>query len=261
MNTLNKEVLVVDHDIRHKRVVRINAKGQIVWQYGIEWALDVQLLNNGGCLINGPTDIIELDANQKEVWRYRIDKPELMSCRRLENGNTIIGDLSAKSIYEISPDYKKVWEMFFPFENDENIHELFRMIRPLRNSNLLIAWHGKSKVAEFTKEGSLVWEFCLEAGPYEALELENNNYLVSVGPAGSIVEISKEKGIVWEFKTEECPGLQKGWIAGISPQPDGNIVFSDSRWDKLIEVNRKKEIVGIFHEPEILLHPSSLVVL
>ncbi len=261
MNTLQRDFIVVDHDLKHKRVVRINKEGELVWQYGIDRALDLQLLEHGGCLINGRTYDVELDKNQQEIWRYTIDAFELMSCRRLNNGNTLIGDLTIPSIYELTVDLQKVWEMPFPHDNEADYHELFRMVRPLRNGNLLIAWHTKQKVAEFTKAGHLVWEFTLEAGPYEALELANGNYLVSVGPAGAIVEINKETGLVWEFRMEHCPRLTRGWIAGLVPLPDGNIVFSDSKGDQIIEINRKGEVVGVFHQPDVLLHPSSLVLL
>lgn len=262
MNTLKKELLVSEHDVRHLRICRISKEGKILWTHSVDWPLDLQLLKNGGCLINAGREIIELDSEQNEVWRYSVKKgEELVSCRRIENGNTIIGNLHTQSIFEITPSLQKVWEMPFPYDGVEDIHTLFRMFRLLKNGNLIIAWHGKSKVAEFTKAGECIWEFDLEAGPYEALELENGNFLVSVGPAGSVVEISKEKGIVWEFRTDTYPGLEKGWIAGMSIQPNGNIIICDSKNDKLIEVNREKEVVGIFHDPEVVLHPSTAIVL
>lgn len=259
MNSLKREILVVDHSADNNRVLRINREGEILWKYSIHAAVDIQLLNYGGCLFNGRTDVIELDEKQREKWRYSINKLEFICCRRLDNGNTLIGDLSTQSIYEITSDFIKLWEMPFPHDNEEDFHFLFRMVRLLKNNNLLVAWYKKSKVAEFKKNGEIVWELNLDGCPYEALELENGNYLVSTGPGGSIVEVSKNEGVVWEYNMKEDLHFRDGWIAGICPQANGNIVFGDSKGDKIIEINRNKEIVGIFHEPEILKYPSSVV--
>lgn len=56
-------------------------------------------------------------------------------------------------------------------------------------------------------------------------------------------------------------GFERGWIAGICALPGGNIVFSDSKWDRVIEINRQGGIVGLFHDPDVLLHPASLAIL
>lgn len=263
MNTLHREVIVMDHDIRHQRMSHISASGALLNKYDVLFGLDLHVLPNGNVLVNERQAITELAPDLKTVvWRYEIDALELMSCTRLENGNTLIGDISIKSIYELTPQLEKVWQMPFPYDTAAaDHHELFRMIRPLRNGNLMVAWHEKKKIAEFTKQGELTWSFDLEAGPYEAIELEGGNILASVGPAGKIVEVSRERGLVWEFDMEQDAGLERGWIAGICCLASGNIVFSDSKWDRLVEITRNKEVVGLLHEPEILLHPSSLAVL
>lgn len=261
MNSLRREVMVMDHDIRHRRMVRISAEGNILQSFDVEYGLDLHLLPNGHTLVNGRKFIVELDCYFNEVWRYSVEKLELMSCTRLENGNTLIGDIGSKSVYELTPRWEKVWEMPFPHNPAAHeFHELFRMIRPMRNGHLLIAWHEAKKVGEFNRQGDLVWSCDLSAGPYEAFELENGNVLVSVGPGGQIVEISKRHGVVWIFDMFRDAGLERGWIAGLCRLPDGNLVFSDSKWDRLIEISPDKRIVGIFQEPDILLHPSSLEV-
>ena len=56
-------------------------------------------------------------------------------------------------------------------------------------------------------------------------------------------------------------GLEQGWIAGISKLRNGNVVYSDSKNDRLVEITPDKKIVSIFQNREILLHPSTHLIL
>jgi hypothetical protein len=51
--------------------------------------------------------------------------------------------------------------------------------------------------------------------------------------------------------------MERGWISGISLLGDGRIAYSDSKFDRLVEISRDREILGIFQNRDILLHPST----
>ena len=57
-------------------------------------------------------------------------------------------------------------------------------------------------------------------------------------------------------------GLERGWIAGITFQSDGTVTFSDSKHDRLVAFDwRTKELRGIFQNRDVLLHPSTHLII
>lgn len=52
--------------------------------------------------------VVELDADFKDIWRYEIPTP--WAAIRLHNGNTLIVDERERLVREVSPDKKMVWE-------------------------------------------------------------------------------------------------------------------------------------------------------
>ena len=152
--------------------------------------------------------------------------------------------------------------MPFLYSGDyEPFYDMFRLIRALPNDRLLVACHHDQKIAEFTWDGSIVWEATLEGAPYMPLRISNGNTLVSLGASGLIVEIDPSGKSVWRYDMVLDSGLERGWIAGISQLKNGNVVYSDSQHDRLIEISRNRELVGVFQDRDVLLHPSTHLIL
>lgn len=254
--------IAAEHDTRHNRVIRVSAQGEIIHQFSVEYPLDLDLLPNGHLLLSSNLAVIELDANFQEVWRYSIKKNALFSCQGLPNGNVLCGDTSTATICEINRAGEVVRSMPFPYAGDyQPFYDMFRLIRALPDDRLLVACHHDRKIAEFTWTGDIAWEAPLEGTPYMPIRLANGNTLVSLGPTGLIVEIDPHGKTVWRYDMVRDSGLECGWIAGISLLKNGHIVYSDSKHDRLIEITPHGEITGIFQSRNVLLHPSTHIIL
>jgi len=253
--------VVAEHDKRHQRVIHVDGRGRIARQYDCDsLPLDLQLLHNGHLLVNMGMAIVELDAQFREVWRHRTTKLAFFSCQKLANGRVLLGDTGEARIVEVDPDGRIVRALPFPVPADCSPHyNMFRLIRPLDGlgDRLLVACFHDRKLAEFSWDGRIHWQAPVEGTPYMAIRLPSGNTLVSLGPTGRIVEIDPRGGVAWRYDMWDDNRLERGWISGISLLPDGRIVYSDSRHDRLVEISREKEILGIFQDRDVLLHPST----
>lgn len=260
--TFPYEFIVAEHDTRHNRVIRVSREGRILQEYSVEYPLDLCLLPQGHLLISSNLAIIEVDSDFREVWRWESQSPALFSCQLLPNGNVLCGDTFRSRICEVDRSGNVVRAMPFPYAGDyQPYYDMFRLVRYLPNDRLLVACHHDQKLAEFSWDGVMVWEVPLEGAPYMPLRLENGNTLVSLGSSGLIVEINPLGETVWRYDMVEDTGLKRGWIAGISQLRNGNLVFSDSKFDRLVEITADKKLESIFWNPEVLLHPSTHIIL
>jgi hypothetical protein len=99
----------------------------------------------------------------------------------------------------------------------------------------LVTEHAHNRVALLDERGEVVWDYSVPH-PQDAWLLPNGNILTTWYQG--VREVTREKQIVWEYKTEkpnEIPSCQ--------PLPDGNVLIGIVGECRLIEVNRKGEIV------------------
>ncbi len=159
----NGNTMIVESRIG--RVIEVNKKGKLVYQFPLKpgdttktrWARHTPI---GTLLVcsEQPGVVTEYDRNGKVVWDYLI-KTRVYGAIRLKNGNTLIASGSGKSVVEVSPEKKVVWEI-------------------------------KGQVPE--TEIGLGWMTCLQ-------ELENGNRIIGNCHAGDknpqIFEITKGKKV------------------------------------------------------------------
>jgi hypothetical protein len=99
----------------------------------------------------------------------------------------------------------------------------------------LITEHAHNRVALLDERGEVVWDYSVPH-PQDAWLLPNGNILTT--HYQGVREVTRAKQIVWEYKTEkpnEIPCCQ--------PLPDGNVLIGIVGECRLIEVNRKGEVV------------------
>lgn len=99
----------------------------------------------------------------------------------------------------------------------------------------LIAEHARDRVALMNERGEIVWDYSLPH-PQDAWLLPNGNILTTYYQG--VREVTRDKQIVWEFKTaapNEIPNCQ--------PLPDGNVLIGIVGECRLVEVNRRGEII------------------
>ncbi len=99
----------------------------------------------------------------------------------------------------------------------------------------LISEHAHDRVTLLNEKGEVVWEYPVPH-PQDVWMLPNGNILTTYSQG--VREVTREKQTVWEFKTEkpnEIPNCQ--------PLPDGNVLIGIVGECRLVEVNRRGEIV------------------
>lgn len=261
MKEFDREFIVAEHDVRHNRIIHYG-NGGLIKSFNVELPLDIQLKRNGNLLLSSNKAIIELDHNWKEVWRLESARLAFFSCHEMRNGNILYGDASKAMILEVDRKKKIIKSFDFPYVKEPSDYlYAFRLIREIADNRILIACHNTKKLAVFDWEGKVHLECDLPGSPYMPVQLPNGNILVSLGGNGKIVEINTGMEIVWEYDMVRDNQLPLGWIAGISVLGDGNIVYSDSRYDRLIEISKDKGLVSVFEDRNVLLHPSTHIIL
>ena len=131
----------------------------------------VRVLDNGHYLscAESPGVVTEYDQDGKVVWEYKVGS-RVYGAIRLRNGNTLVASGNGKSILEVNPEKKVVWEI-------------------------------RNKVPD--TEIGLGWMTCLQ-------ELSNGNYVIGNCHAGDknpqIFEITRDKKVAWQFDEWDLVG-------------------------------------------------------
>lgn len=100
---------------------------------------------------------------------------------------------------------------------------------------ILFSEHAHDRVAIMNKGGEIVWEYSVPH-PQDVWMLPNGNILTTYYQG--VREVTRDKQVVWEYTTQkpnEIPNCQ--------PLPDGNVMIGIVGECRLIEVNRRGEIV------------------
>ena len=96
------------------------------------------------------------------VWEYLI-KTRCYGAIRLKNGNTLIASGSGKSVVEVTPDKKVVWEIKGTVPDTEIELGWMTALQELKNGNYIIgnchAGEGNPQIFEITGDKKVVWEF------------------------------------------------------------------------------------------------------
>ncbi|HVU22920.1 MAG TPA: hypothetical protein VHE13_02270 [Opitutus sp.] len=256
--------IVAEHDARHQRIIEVSPAGELVRSHDCDdLPLDVDLRADGHLLLTTRKAVIELDTGWREIWRYAIDDVFVAACQWLPEDRVLVADTSRAQIYVLDRDRQIVRAVDIPRAPDLNPpYNLFRNSRQLPDGRLLVACHHDRKLAEFDWDRGLVWHAPVEGTPYQALRLPGGHTLASLGPSGRIVELDRVGLVVHRYDMAADHGLERGWIAGITFQPDGTVTYSDSKHDRLVAFDwSTKALRGVFQNREILLHPSTHLIL
>lgn len=99
----------------------------------------------------------------------------------------------------------------------------------------LIAEHAHDRIALLDERGEVVWDYAVPH-PQDVWMLPNGNILTTYSQG--VREVTRDKQIVWEYKANE-----PNEIPCCQPLADGNILIGIVGECRLIEVNRRGEIV------------------
>ena len=163
----NGNTMIVES--RVGRVIEVDKKGKLVHQFPLKpggttstrWARHTP---TGTLLVcsEQPGVVTEYDRNGKVVWDYLI-KTRVYGAIRLKNGNTLIASGGGKSVVEVSPDKKVVWEIKGKVPDTEIDLGWMTCLQELKNGNRIIgnchAGDKNPQIFEITHDKKVVWEF------------------------------------------------------------------------------------------------------
>jgi hypothetical protein len=187
-------VLIADQG--NQRIIVVNAKRNIVWQYGTTGVAGIgpnqlnspnsgEILENGNILIadEGNNRVIEIKPNGTLVMTFTASNSlgAAAFASRLPNGDTLISDAGNNRIVEVDKNDNVVWQYVTNTGANSNPNpQPTRGIR-LRNGNTIISDQYNNRVIEVTPAGKIVFQqgktnvlgngFNMLNGPYDAKQI------------------------------------------------------------------------------------------
>lgn len=245
-------------DYEKKIAAVVNADNTIGLQLRIRDIHDAQPLPNGNWLLQTTfTEVVEVDSNGKEVWRYKpaagSGKIEIHAFRRLENGLTMIAESGTTRIIEVNKEGAIVHST--PLKvSTPNPHRDTRLVRITPAGTYVVAHEGEKCIREYDREGVVVWEYEVGSQLYSAIRLGNGNTLIGTGDGHRVIEVSKDKKIVWEVKESDLAGVKLAWITMVDRLPNGNTwivnCHAGPNNPQILEVTPDKKVVWSFKDFE-----------
>ncbi len=247
-------------DYQKKIAAVIQADDSVAMELPIGDIHDAQPLADGHWLLQTTfQNVIEVDAEGKEVWKYEAGKTdaggpiEIHAFRRLDNGLTMIAESGAARIIEVDRDGKILHTIPLTVPAPDP-HRDTRLVRPTPDGHYLVAHEALGLVREYDRQGKIVWEYNVGSKLYSAVRLKNGNTLIGTGDGHRVVEVSPDKKIVWELTEKELPGIQLAWITMVDRLPNGNTwivnCHAGPENPQVLEVSPDKKLVWSFKDFE-----------
>jgi outer membrane protein assembly factor BamB len=234
------------------RLLELDADGKIVWEHKPpSIAVIFQVLPNGNVLYaygGKPTGVREVTRQGTEVWNYTSQSPQVLGCRRLANGNTLVAEQGPCQAVEVNPKGEVVHRTPLTTSH-EGYHLQVRNIHQLPNGNILAAHEGEGAVREVDPAGHVVWEYTGVENTGDAQRLPNGNTLISCGTQKRVIEVTPDKKIVWEFTAQDAPELNLTWASSIQPLKNGHLIIGnflrgqEGKGAHVFEVTREKKVI------------------
>lgn len=151
------------------RIIEVDKEGKIVHQFplkkgGTQTTRLVRITPKGNYLVcsERPGVVTEYNRESEVVWDYLI-KTRVYGAIRLSSGNTLIASGSGKSVVEVTPDKKVVWEIKGQVPNTEIRLNWMTCLNELSNGNFIVgnchAGPNNPQIFEITRSKQVVWEF------------------------------------------------------------------------------------------------------
>jgi hypothetical protein len=245
-------------DYQKKLAAVVGKENQLSWKVAIGDIHDAQPLPDGHWLLQTSFgNVVEVDAQGKEVWKYQAGKTkdngpiEIHAFRRLPNGLTMIAESGAARIIEVDRDLQVVHSIPLTVPKPD-AHRDTRLVRPTPEGNYLVAHEALGLVREYDRQGKIVWEFDVGSKLYSAVRLANGNTLIGTGDGHRVIEVNAEKKIVWEVTEKELPGVQLAWITMVDRLDNGNTwivnCHAGPENPQILEVTPDKKVVWSFKD-------------
>lgn len=206
------------------RVLLVNEKGKIVWQYG-----------QFGVTGDGPN---ELNTPVQNTW--------------LPNRHVLITDQGNQRVIEVTKNKSLVWQYGTTGVNGNGPNQLNspNSAELLANGHILIADENNNRAIEVTRGHKIVATFSAKgtaSGVAFASRLPNKNTLLTDSNNNRIVEVDPQDNVVWEYITNTSVSSNP------NPLPtrairlmNENTIISDQFNHRVIIVDIQKNLVASF---------------
>lgn len=209
------------------RVIVVNRKGKIVWQYGqagvtgsgpnqLNTPVCSVLLPNHDILITdqGNQRVIEVDTHHNIVWQYgttgvsgsgpgMLNNPN--SAELLANGDVLIADESNNRVIEVNHHGVIVWSYGNPL--DTTILNGAAFASRLDNGFTIISDSGNNRIVEVDASGNQVGQYFTNSrpgsvsnpNPTRAVRLRNGDTLIADQFNNQVIEIDSLGAVVFSY--------------------------------------------------------------
>ncbi len=263
-------LLVAEYGNTGNRILEISRSGEITWEHRPPSIVVIcEPLPNGHLLYaygGQPTGVREISRDQKTVWDWQSQCPQVLGATRLANGHILVGEQGPARAVEITSAGTVIRTV--PLTTSEShFHRQVRNLHALPNGHILAAHEGEGAVREVRPDGQLVWEYPGVADVFEALRLDNGNTLIACGTQRRIIEVSPAGEIVWEFQSSDAPELNLNWITSLQRLENGNLVVGnflrgqEGKGAHAFEVRRDKTIVWHYADHSLVKSLTTVRVL
>ncbi len=163
----NGNTMIVESGVG--RVIEVDKKGKLAHQFLLKkggtqntrWARHTPKGNLLVCS-EQPGVVTEYNRTGEVVWDYLINT-RVYGAIRLKNGNTLIASGGGKSVVEVSPDKKVVWEIKGKVPDTDIGLGWMTCLQELKNGNRIIgnchAGETNPQIFEITPGKKVVWQF------------------------------------------------------------------------------------------------------
>jgi PQQ-like domain len=256
-----RRLLLFEYGKGPNRMLELDGDGKVVWEHNPRSiAVIFEVLPNGNVLYafgGQPTGVREVTRKGALVWSYISKSPQVLGCRRLPNGNTLVAEQGPCQAVEVNP--RGIPVHVTPLRTShENIHLQVRNIHQLPNGNILSAHEGEGAVREVDQDGRVVWEYTGVENAGDAQRLPNGNTLIACGTQKRVIEVTPDRQIAWEFSAKDAPELNITWVSSIQQLRNGNLLIGnflrgqEGKGAHAFEVTRDKKVVWKWDDHSVI---------
>jgi outer membrane protein assembly factor BamB len=258
---IRHRLLLTEYGKGPNRLLEVDETGKLIREQRFpSISVIFQVLPDGHTLYaygGKPTGVQEVDRDGKVVWNFESQSPQVLGCRRLRNGNTLVAEQGPCRVLEVNRAGQVVRTTPLT-TSEQGYHLQVRNIHHLPNGNLLAAHEGEGAVREVDPTGKVVWEYTGVQNTGDALRLPNGNTVISCGTQKRVIEVSPDKKIVWEFTAADAPEINLTWASSLQLLKNGNLLVGnflrtqEGKGAHAFEVNRDKKVVWTYADHSLV---------
>lgn len=205
-------------------------------------------------------------------WSYPVrtlQNSEVHDAEPLPNGRILVVGMDRERIFIVDPqtptgNVTHVWNAssyYEPAPADPAWEDWLHLndVDRLRDGRLLVSVRNRNQLLFLSRNGTVLDVVNQDGDPTVMRGQHNPQYLgdgaVLVADSGNdrVIELHRAPNGTWEpvWMVSGANGLSLAWPRDADRQPDGHTVITDSRNNRLIEVDRQGHVLGITRVPAL----------